>query len=148
MLYLAAIILTNLHLIYHQLTTNMDLYPFNNIRNYTSRERITEAGVNFLSMGFPVLALLTGYKEMVLVACVELGLMLAGEFYTWWTAYFFGPKFAWQKNWQELYTRTFGQTIIILPSRGKNPVPNLEHCILHFLTLLCFIGCLLYYVYG
>ncbi len=148
MLYLFAIVLTNLHLIYHQVTTRIDLFPFNNVREYTRKEQLTEAAIHFFSMGFPVLALLCDCKIMALVAAVELGLMFAGEIYTWWTAYFFGARFALQSNWQELHQRIFSKTIIMLPARGKNPVPNLEHCILHILTLLSGVACLLYYIYG
>ncbi|RAJ80194.1 hypothetical protein CLV59_105302 [Chitinophaga dinghuensis] len=148
MFYLFAIVLTNLHLIYHQITTHIDLFPFNNVREYTRKEQLTEAAIHFISMGFPVLALLSDCKIMALVAAVELGLMFAGEIYTWWTAYFFGARFAWQSNWKELHQRIFSKTIIMLPARGKNPAPNLEHCILHILTLLSGIACLLYYIYG
>ncbi|WP_291906774.1 hypothetical protein [Chitinophaga sp. CB10] len=146
MLYLFAILMTNLHLIYHQATSKLDLFPLNNIRAYTTPENAGEAVMNFLSMGFPVIALLSGYQVLVLIACVELAIILIGEIYTWWTPYFFGPRFAMQKNWAELHRRLFSKTIFVLPNRKGNPAPNLEHLILHGLTFASFIACVACYV--
>jgi len=124
-----------IHLFYHQMTTLIDLYPFNNIRGYRKKEQLLEAGVNGLTMGFPIVALLSGNKILMSIAVGLLGILCLGEFFTWWYPYLFGATEYWQKQ----YDQKFKSTIIILPSIKNNPIPNLEHLILHILTLITFI---------
>jgi len=138
-----ALIFNILHLAYHQVTTNFDLFPFNNIRHYKKSERIAEVAVNAVTMGFPVLALLTHRHGCIGAACFVLGFLLAGEFLTWWPCYFFGvPKAL--KRWREVYDRTHRHTVMILPPIKDHPAPNLEHCMLQALSLATFVvtvGC-------
>jgi hypothetical protein len=60
----------------------------------------------------------------------------------WWVPYFFGPS----KAWQAAYDRLHSQTIKVLPARGLNPIPNLEHMILNVLTLVTAITTLFAFV--
>jgi hypothetical protein len=64
------------------------------------------------------------------------------EFRVWWVPYFFGPS----KAWQAAYDRLHAQTIKVFPARGNNPIPNLEHMILHTLTLVTAITTLTAFV--
>lgn len=138
-----ALILNVVHLAYHQATTNFDFFPFNNIRHYKTSERIAEAGVNALTMGFPIVAVCLQNKTLITISCWVLGFLLIGEFLTWWPCYFLGvPK--WMPKWQEVYDRTHQHTIKILPPIKNHPVPNLEHCILQGLTLATFVVMLCY----
>jgi hypothetical protein len=59
----AALVMNILHLVCHQLTTNLDFFPFNNVRAYTFKQKIAELSVNLISMGFPV----EGFTEDLLV---------------------------------------------------------------------------------
>jgi hypothetical protein len=136
-----ALALNMVHLSYHQLTTNVDLFPFNNIRNYTIRQRIAEVSVNLITMGFPVVAILLKNHTLTGVACWFLGFLLCGEYLSWWKAYLFGAT----DKWKNIYNKIHKDTIILLPPIKDNPIPNLEHCILHFLTLLTFIFTIFYY---
>lgn len=136
-----AFILTILHVSYHQVTTNFDFYPFNNIRNYTLKQRIAEASVNLITMGFPVVALLINNHKIVGIACFFLGFTLCGEFLSWWKGYLFGAS----EKWKAIYKVIHKETITFLPPIKDNPVPNLEHCILHFLTVVTFISTVIYY---
>jgi hypothetical protein len=137
-----ALSLNILHLAYHQVTSNIDFFPFNNIRNYTTKQRIAEVSVNFVTMGFPVAAILLKNHLMTGIACWFLGFLLCGEYLSWWKAYLFGAS----DKWKNIYNKIHKDTIIILPPIKDNPVPNLEHCILHFLTLLTFIFTVIYYI--
>lgn len=132
-----------LHLAYHQITSQIDFYPFNNIRHYTRKERLLEVLVNGLFMVFPVIAMLMNNPTMIQISCWILGLIIIGEFLSWWRHYFFSPT----KSWQETYDRIFKETIKVLPPIKNNPIPNLEHCILHTITVLSFITTLLYYLH-
>ena len=119
-------------LLFHQVITLFDLYPFNNVRNYTIRERLAECGVNGVLMAVPVFGFALKVEWMMTAALVIYPALLIGEYFQWWRHYFFGATAAWQ----ELYNRLFKDTIIVLPSIKNNPVPNLEHTLLHGLTLL------------
>jgi hypothetical protein len=61
-----------LHLGYHQATTNCNFYQFNTIRNYTRKQKVAEASVNFIMMGFPAVALIIDTHRIVGVACCYL----------------------------------------------------------------------------
>jgi hypothetical protein len=141
-MWIFALSLNILHLAYHQITTQIDFYPFNNIRHYTLKERLLEVSINGLFMIFPVVALLLDNSVMIQISCWILGSIIIGEFLSWWRHYFFGPT----QSWQETYDRIFKDTIKVLPPIKDNPIPNLEHCILHSITILSFLTTLMYYL--
>jgi len=144
-----ALILNVIHLAYHQITTNFDFFPFNNIRHYKMWERIFEAGLNGLIMAFPVVALWRHNQTLIGASCWVLAFLLFGEFMSWWPHYFWDTRTKWGKwgeKWHEVYDRTHKHTIKVLPPIGDRPVPNLEHCILHVLTLATFVVTLGYYL--
>jgi hypothetical protein len=137
-----ALILNTLHLVYHQVTSNIDFFPFNNIRHYTLKQRLLEVGINGVVMAFPIAALWMHNKKMIEISCWILGVTLVMEFTSWWRHYFFGPSEAWKNT----YDKIFASTLKVLPPIKNNPIPNLEHCILHSLTLISFIIILKYYL--
>lgn len=118
--------------LFHQITTVFDFYPFNNVRHYTLNERLVECSVNGVLMAIPAIGFALGIGWMTVAALVVYPALLLGEYLNWWRHYFFGPTEAWQKT----YDRLFRQTIIVLPPIKNHPVPNLEHTLLHSLTLL------------
>jgi len=136
-MWMTALLLNIVHLVYHQVTTNVDLFPFNNIRRYKWSERMAEVTLNGLLMGFPVIALSLNDRRWITVAGTVLGFLVIGEFLTWWPFYFFGvpPR---MRKWQEIYDRTHKHTVQCLPAIGNHPRPNLEHCILFILTIAAF----------
>ena len=136
-----ALTLNIIHLAYHQVTSNFDFFPFNNIRNYTFKQRIAEVSVNLVTMGFPVVAMAIKDHTMIGIACFFLGFVLCGEYLSWWKPYFFGAT----EKWKNIYNKIHKDTITILPPNKGNPVPNLEHSILHLLTLCTFIFTTIYY---
>lgn len=119
-------------LLFQQATTLFDFYPFNNVRNYTVGERLLECSVNGALMAVPVAGFAFHIGWMQAAALVIYPVLLAGEYLRWWRPYFFGPTGAWQ----EAYDRFFRQTVTVLPPIKNHPVPNLEHTILHAVTLL------------
>lgn len=141
-MWLLVLIIQIIHLLYHQITTNFDFFPFNNIKNYTHKQRIIESFVNAITMGFPVVATLLNNKNLIATSVIVLGITLLIEFFTWWYPYFWGAGM-W---WQEIYNKIHKHTIIMLPAIKNNPVPNLEHCILHTLTLITFVITLIYFM--
>lgn len=127
--------------IFHQLTTLIDLYPFNNVRSYTIQERIIDCLVNGSIMLVPVIGNLLQIKWMITSSLVIYPVLLIGEYLTWWRYYFFGPT----EDWRNIYNRLFKETIIVLPPIKNHPVPNLEHTVLHSITLITTVLTYIYY---
>lgn len=128
-------------LVFHQVTTLFDLYPFNNVRQYTLRERLQECSVNGLLMAIPPFGFYFGISWMMTAALFVYPALLFGEYLSWWQPYFFGAS----QKWQQTYNRIFRHTSTVLPPIGNNPIPNLEHCILHGLTLITTICTYIYF---
>jgi hypothetical protein len=127
---LLALIVQAVLLVYHQVTTLFDFFPFNGVRGSSRAERLGEAAVNFVFMGFPLVGLIVRTHGLMQSGVFGNFYILSGEFATWWIPYFFGPS----PKWLEIYSRVQRSTIMVLPRRGTNPVPNLEHLILMVLT--------------
>jgi hypothetical protein len=126
-------------LAYHQATTFFDLYPFNNVRDYTVKERLTECLINGITMMAPFIGFYLHIEWMMTASLIIYPALLIAEYFNWWKPYFFGAS----ETWQKIYDRLFRSTIIVLPPVKKNPVPNLEHLLLHGLTL---ITCIVTYI--
>jgi hypothetical protein len=124
---------------YHQATTLFDLYPFNNVRDYSVKERLTECLINGITMIMPFIGFYLHVAWMMMAAIIIYPALLIAEYFNWWQPYLFGAS----EPWQKVYDRLFRSTIIVLPAVKKNPVPNLEHLILHGLTL---ITCIVTYI--
>ena len=127
--------------VYHQLTTLVDLYPFNNVRSYTVKERLLECLVNGVVMVVPPVGYIFGIRWMIIASLIIYPALLAGEYLNWWKHYFFQSS----QEWLKTYNRIFKETIIVLPPIKNNPVPNFEHTILHSLTLVTTIVTYIYF---
>ena len=127
-----AIILQIALLVYHQVTTLCDFFPFNGVRFYSRQETLLEAGVNFVLMSLPLLGFIGRASLLMKFGVVYYFILFSVECATWWAPYFLGPS----PKGLECYNRIHRQTITVIPRRGNNPAPNLEHLILMALTLL------------
>ena len=146
-----AIVLNILTIAYHQLTTILDLYPFNNVRDSTPKERRKEAVTSGIIMVVPlvllILAVFFGWRWLAYVSGGFSIFIFMGALLTWWPPYLVGKSVPWAalgEDWDELYSRTFGKTIIILPPFKGRPRPNLEHNILHLLILIAGVATIWY----
>jgi hypothetical protein len=128
-------------LLFHQITTLFDLYPFNNVREYTIKERIAEGLINGSIMVVPVIGFWWHVQWMMTASLVIYPVLLLGEYLNCWRPYFFGATEAWQKT----YDRLFRKTIIVLPPIKHHPIPNLEHTLLYALTVMAAIVTYIYY---
>lgn len=143
-------------LVYHQITTLFDFYPFNSIRNYTWKMRLGEAGFNGVLMSLPPIGFGFHIRGLMIFGVVYYFFLFAVELIIWWVPYLTVPTGRWRvvynrllgavmfnnpkvdaiTRWIDGYNRVFRETIIVLPARGDRPVPNLEHTILHAWTLI------------
>lgn len=133
--------------------TLVDFYPFNNVRDATRKEKVTEVAVNAPILALPavLLGLMALFKLPALgyaAGVLEL-LATVGGLLLWWAPYLAGVSMPWAtagtgSSWTELHARTYAHTIMVLPRIGDRPRPNLEHMILHCLFLAagacCFIA--------
>lgn len=126
-------------LAYHQITTQVDFFPFNGARFLKAREKALECTVNGTLMSLAPVGFAFGIRGLMWFGVFYYFLLFAEELRVWWVPYFFRPT----KSWQATYDRLHSQTIKVLPARGNNPVPNLEHTILHALTLITALTTLL-----
>jgi hypothetical protein len=129
---------------YFVVTTLVDLYPFNNVRDARRSEKAAEVLVNAPLMTLP--AVLLGLAAAISLpalgyaaAAVELIIGLGG-LALWWLPYLAGVAVPWATagtgaSWPDLHARTYAHTVIVLPHIGDRPRPNLEHLILHALIL-------------
>ena len=130
-----ALVLHIFHFGYHQLTTHLDLYPFNNIRSYAPPQKVSEVGLHSIIIGFAIVVLYFRNYNLTGIALCGLGILLIEEFMSWWRYYFFGSR----SPRKIVYEKALKDTIHILPTIKDHPKPNLELCILHVTTLICFI---------
>ncbi len=147
-MWITLLILQITTLIFHQITTRIDLFPFNAVRFYSEEERQVETTVNGIIMVIPII--ITCIKPhpiwIAIGGCIWV-LISIGAILNWWIPYFTGRelyKMKQDETWQEVYERIFSKTITILPHIENNPRPNVEHMILH---TLIFSSAILSWVY-
>lgn len=137
-MYFGLLILQVATLLYHQVTTRCDFYPFNGVRYYTAQERRNEALINGIIMIIPILLTFTHSTVWIGIGALLWSLVVVGAVFSWWLPYTTGIevfKYPNQETWPQVYERIFSTTITILPHIRSNPRPNLEHMILHVLII-------------
>jgi hypothetical protein len=143
-------------LVYHQVTTLVDLHPFNGVRHYTWKERLAEAGLNFVLMSLGPIGFAFHVRGLMIFGVIYYYFLFSVEIIIWWVLYLTEPTGRWKtiynrvlgavmfndpradasRRWLEYYNRLHRDTVKVLPKRGDRPVPNLEHTILHAWTLV------------
>jgi hypothetical protein len=125
-------------LIYHQVTTIISIFPWNDTSKYTKKEIITEAGSNGLFMGIGVLCLLLPNKGFFhFYPLFYYSFLFAGEIFQWWLPYF-SDKFSKMRLGDE-YEIRFARTTKIFKSRNGKHLPDANHTLLHALTVITLI---------
>ena len=143
-------------LVYHQLTTNFDFFPFNGARNYSVREKLAEAGSNFVFMILAPIGFGLHIRGLMIYGVTYYFVLFAAELIIWRIPYFLVPSGSLRgiynfllacatshfeggdtlTHWCGIHTRLHSGTITFLPARDDRPVPNLEHTILHAWTFI------------
>jgi hypothetical protein len=143
-------------LVYHQITTLVDFYPFNGSRSYTRKEKLLECGVNGVLMLLPPIGFGFHIPALMSFGIVYYFILFAIELIIWWMPYLIVPVGRWRgiynrllsvaisdfdkgdtlARWLDVYNRLHSGTVTVLPRRADRPVPNLEHTILHAWTLI------------
>jgi len=133
-LHYSAITLAIFLLVYHQVTTWLPLFPWNDVETYSRKELILEAGMNGLLMGTGVLCLLSGNSGFIhWYPLIYYPILLAGECVDRWIPYF-SPTFAnARKIWD--YEAHFSRTLKLIPHQPGKRTPDANHTVLHLMTI-------------
>ena len=143
-------------LAFHQITTFFDLAPFNGARNYSKTERAGEMGVNAVLMLLAPIGFAFHVKGLMIYGVIYYFVLFTIELVIWWVPYLTVPRGLWRRlcnyalalgtsdfasgdtldRWYVTYERLHSKTIIVVPRRAGRVVPNLEHMLLHGLTLM------------
>ena len=134
-LHIFTIVLSLLLLTYHQATTLLPLFPWNDIEKYNRRELLLEAGTNGLLMGTGALCIIldnSGFFHYY--PLIYYPFLFSGELFQWWLPYF-SDKFAQSKvNFD--YEHLFGRTTKLIPHKPGKRTPDANHIVLHLMTVL------------
>ena len=128
--------------IYYASTTLFDLSPFNGAKYFTVTERLTEWVQNTIIFGLPFLRFI--WPAARSAGAIAYGILLVGEYVSWWHGYFFKPAAFSLK----FYNKATRNTTLVLSQDKDRFQPNLEHILLHALTLVTFILLLLDQPFG
>jgi hypothetical protein len=139
-----ALVLIVVALAYFVVTTLVDLFPLNNVRDATRAEQVKEVAVNAPVMALPAVLLGLGAAFSLPALGYTAGglelLVAVGGLLLWWLPYLVGVSVPWATagaglSWSELHARTYARTLTVLPRIADRPRPNVEHMILHALVL-------------
>jgi hypothetical protein len=125
-------------LVYHQVTTWLPLYPWNDTSTYTVKELLLEAGTNGLLMGTAILCLIKANNGFYhYYPLFYYPFLLSGVLFQWWLPYFSG-KFSQSKiNFD--YEVHFAHTTKFIPrSKGKR-TPDANHIVLHIIAVAALV---------
>jgi hypothetical protein len=162
----AALTCQVLLLLFHQVTTFVDLYPFNGARFYARREKAIELAVNAVLMLLAIIGTAGNYPALFLYAVIYYVVLFGIEFTIWWVPYLTNPSGIGRRaynlalalgtsdfapgdtlgRWIQIYERIHAKTIIVLPRAMGRVTPNLEHSILHAWTLITALATIAAYI--
>ena len=133
-----AIIFAFLILFYHQITTWLPLFPWNDIENLSRKDILIECITNGILMGLGVFCLFqnnAGFYHYY--PLIYYPFLFSGEFFQWWMPYF-SKEFAKSKfNFE--YEKRFSRTLKLIPHQAGKRTPDANHTILHLLTLIAIV---------
>jgi hypothetical protein len=130
-----AVALAALLLAYHQITTWVPLFPWNDVEKYSRKELVLEAGVNGATMGTGLVCLIVGETGFAhWYPLIYYPLLFVGECVDWWIPYL-SPAFAKaRKAWD--YDSHFARTVKLIPHRPGKRTPDANHIVLHAMTVV------------
>lgn len=133
-----AVVFTLLLLIYHQVTTVVPLFPWNDVEKYSKKELLAEAGTNGLLMGLGALSIIVGNTGFFhYYPLIYYPFLFCGECIQWWIPYFFSSFANSKINFP--YETLFARTTKLIPHKPGKRTPDANHIVLHFITIVTII---------
>lgn len=137
-LHYLTVLLVSILLLYHQVTTWVPLFPWNDVEKYSRKELLLEAGINGLLMGTGLLCLLNknaGFAHWY--PLIYFPFLFIGECVDWWIPYFSESFAKKRKIWD--YDAKFSRTFKLIPHAPGKRTPDANHTVLHLLTIITVI---------
>ncbi|MGV9302020.1 hypothetical protein ACWDLG_01490 [Nonomuraea sp. NPDC003727] len=118
---------------YLVVTEWVPMFPFNDLRSQTVKERLAMAAINYPIFIAIAVAVALNAGTVALVLSV---LTMIGHVTSWWLPYF-GFSFAAQR---EAYQREYARTWKILPTEGRDVVIDVQHMVVGVLCLIMLVS--------
>lgn len=120
-------------LFYFEMITLVNLYPWNDLSNYTKKEKWMEALINGFVIFMSLCLYLTHIKILMFIAVVCYFVFFIMQLLVWWLPYLTGIHLKqFPKN---LYDLHFRKTFKILPPIKDNIIPDAQHNVLQLITM-------------
>lgn len=139
--FILGIVLFIVLFIYFEVTTLINLYPWNDLSKYTKKEKVIEAVVNGLFICTGLVLFISTIKWLMIMSVIAMFIHLLSQLLTWWLPYLTGKHL--KQFPKSLYETHFTNTIKVLPRIKDHIIPDAQHNVLQFLTLVTFITCFL-----
>jgi|SRR5690625_3492233 len=136
-----AVVLQIILLLYVEITTLVNLYPWNDLAKYTNKEKMLEATVNGLTILLGIVLFVSGIKWLMIVSVIFWLIFLLMQLLNWWMPYLTGKHL--NQFPRKLYDTHFQETLKILPPIKDHIIPDAQHNVLQLISLVVFVVSLL-----
>ncbi len=123
--------------LYFEVTTLVNLYPWNDLSKYSTKEKFIEATVNGIIIILCIGLFITQIKWLMIISVVFWFVFLFMQLLNWWMPYLTG-KYLNQFP-KTLYETHFKNTLKLLPPIKDHIIPDLQHNVLQIISLITFI---------
>ena len=140
-IFLWSVILQILLFLYFEVTTLVNLFPWNDLSKYSYRERLLEATVNGITIIIGIALFVTKIKWLMTISVVLWFVFLLMQLLTWWMPYLTGKHL--KQFPRDLYDTHFQETLKILPPIKNHIIPDAQHTVLQIISLATFMTSLI-----
>ncbi len=125
-------------LVYHQITSWVPLFPWNDVERFSRKERLMETSFNGLLMGTGLVCLIVGNSGFShWYPLIYYPFLFVGECMDWWIPYFSESFAQARKIWD--YDAKYGRTLKWIAHEQGRRTPDANHMVLHLGTVLTIV---------
>lgn len=135
--YKLAIVFQILLFLYFEITTLVNLYPWNDLSKYSNKEKITEATVNGIIIILSFGLFITQLKWLMIISVLFWFIFLFMQILNWWMPYLTGKHL--KQFPKTLYESHFKNTFKLLPPIKDHIIPDAQHNVLQIISLITFM---------
>ena len=130
-----AIALAAFLLFYHQATSWIPLFPWNDVEKISRKEILAETAFNGVLMGTGLVCLIIGHAGFThWYPLIYYPFLFVGECVDWWIPYFSESFARGRKIWD--YEARYARTVKFIPHKPGKRTPDANHTVLHIATVL------------
>ena len=138
-LYKWAIVMQVLLFIYFEITTLVNLFPWNDLSKYSTREKVIEATTNGVVIITGIVLFLTKVNWLMTISVIIWFIFLFMQLLVWWMPYLTGKHL--KQFPRELYDTHFQRTVKFLPRVKNHIIPDAQHIVLQTLSMATLVMC-------